>query len=497
MEEMTARPAGADASPHRLIGSSPGAGAVPEHNDILLLIGHGSKDAQGVAENRALAERLAERLRLPVETAFLEFADPPLIEGIAACAAREPRRVLALPLFLGAAGHQKNDVPVLIELARRRWPAIEFRYGVPLGAQHALVEALADRAAALAGTPELSETALLVVGRGSRDPESNSEVYKVARLLWEGRGYGWVETAFHSLTGPGVAAGIERCARLGARRVIVLPYLLFAGRICRTIGEQAIASGARFPGLEVLVAEHLGLHDGVLAAVEQRYQEIVDGTAAMTCDLCKYRNRFPGFEAEYGMPQRSDHQHGLRGVAHTHGVPSALDVLPPRYRNNQPSAAPMSAAPLVYDAEGRVDWARVWGGGDPNNPFCELALAGGPPHRGALLEPIAPDIVQADMDGYARVLDELERGIFQTTGLRAIERAAPGWIGVRCDSEEMAIWLLRAIVVENIAVRREGATIFLPAGPQFRIDGEIRNVVTALAKTHHYWQEHLMARGTR
>jgi sirohydrochlorin cobaltochelatase len=464
-------------------------------DDVLLLIGHGSQDTQGVAENRALAERLAERLRLPVETAFLEFADPPLIEGIAACAARRPRRVLALPLFLGAAGHQKNDVPALIELARRRWPAIEFRYGVPLGAQYALVEALADRAAALAGASEAAgETALLLVGRGSRDPESNSEVHKVARLLWEGRGYGWVETAFHSLTGPGVAAGVERCARLGARRVIVLPYVLFAGRICQTIGEQARAAGARLPGLEVLIAEHLGLHDGVLAAIEQRYQEIVDGTAAMTCDLCKYRNRFAGFEDEYGMPQRSDHQHGLRGVAHTHGVPIALDILPPRYQNSQPSAAPMSAAPLAYDAEGRVDWRRVWGGDNPNSPFCDLALAGGPPHRGTLLEPVAPDVVLADQQGYARVLDELERGIFQTTGLRSAESAAPGWVGVRCDGEEMAIWLLRAIVVENISVRREGATLFLPAGPQFQLEGEIRNVVTALAKTHHYWQEHLMAR---
>lgn len=59
----------------------------------------------------------------------------------------------------------------------------------------------------------------------------------------------------------------------------------------------------------------------------------------------------------------------------------------------------------------------------------------------------------------------------------------------------MALWLLRAIVVENICVRREGQTLFLPAGPDFRLEYEIKNVITVAAKTHHYWSEHIMAGG--
>ena len=62
-----------------------------------------------------------------------------------------------------------------------------------------------------------------------------------------------------------------------------------------------------------------------------------------------------------------------------------------------------------------------------------------------------------------------------------------------CENEEMALWLLRAILVENVSVRREGRTLFLPVGPAFRIDEEIKNVVTAVAKTHHYWAEHRYA----
>jgi sirohydrochlorin cobaltochelatase len=78
------------------------------------------------------------------------------------------------------------------------------------------------------------------------------------------------------------------------------------------------------------------------------------------------------------------------------------------------------------------------------------------------------------------------------TGLPVVTDGAPGWIGVVCDSEEMAIWLLRAIVVENVSVRREGTTLYLPAGPDFRLDGEIKNIITAVAKTYHYWKEHVL-----
>ncbi|MCB0187408.1 MAG: sirohydrochlorin chelatase, partial [Caldilineaceae bacterium] len=134
--------------------------------------------------------------------------------------------------------------------------------------------------------------------------------------------------------------------------------------------------------------------------------------------------------------------------------------MPPRYHNGAiVSAAPMGAAPLIYDDDGQVEWNRVWGKDDPDSPFCELALAGGPPHRGELLEPVNPADIQADWAGYGRVLAELTRGIQMTTGLRTRLSQAPGWIGVECHSEVMAIWLLRAIVVENVSVRREGAVL--------------------------------------
>jgi cation diffusion facilitator family transporter len=163
---------------------------------------------------------------------------------------------------------------------------------------------------------------------------------------------------------------------------------------------------------------------------------------------------------------------------------AASDILPPRYQINLPSAAPMGAADLKYDAEGNAAWDEIWTG------FCDLALAGGPPHRGTLLEPVNPEIIAADPEGYARVLSELERGIRMITGLSVIRSDTPGWIGLVCESEDMALWLLRAIIVENVSVRRENQILYFPAGPDFRLDKEIKNIITVIAKTTHYWKEH-------
>jgi sirohydrochlorin cobaltochelatase len=124
-------------------------------------------------------------------------------------------------------------------------------------------------------------------------------------------------------------------------------------------------------------------------------------------------------------------------------------------------------------------------------------LAGGPPHRGTLLEPVPPEIVAADPTGYQRVLAELERGVRLTTNLPAITDGSPGWIGIQCANEAMALWLLRAIIVENVSVRRENDVIYLPAGPHFRLEHEIKNVITVVAKTYHYWTEHITSQQSK
>ena len=76
------------------------------------------------------------------------------------------------------------------------------------------------------------------------------------------------------------------------------------------------------------------------------------------------------------------------------------------------------------------------------------------------------------------------------TDLVADASVHAGWISVDCVNRGTAAWLLRAITVENVSARCEGAILYLPAGPSYRLEKEIKNVITVIAKTSHYWFEH-------
>lgn len=145
-------------------------------------------------------------------------------------------------------------------------------------------------------------------------------------------------------------------------------------------------------------------------------------------------------------------------------------------------AAPMAAAPMKYAADGSVDWGSMW------ESFCALPRDGGPPHRPSRLE---PDLdADPDSPDYQRVVFEIARGVRAVSGLEA-EPWAPGWLALRCESAGMARWLSEAIADENVAARCDGPLLLVPAGPRYTLKGEIKSVITAVAKTSHYWREHL------
>jgi hypothetical protein len=159
-------------------------------------------------------------------------------------------------------------------------------------------------------------------------------------------------------------------------------------------------------------------------------------------------------------------------------------TLPAEYSNSREPVSPrsMGSAKLSSDEFGQVAWGEIW------TSFCDLAIAGGPPHRGRLLEAVDRTQVEMDLDRYHLVVREIRRGIEEASGLKTLESEAVGWVGIECEDEDMAAWMLRAIIAENVMVRREGRNLFVPAGPQFAVKREIKNVITTLAKTVRYWR---------
>jgi sirohydrochlorin cobaltochelatase len=192
------------------------------------------------------------------------------------------------------------------------------RLGRDLGIDPNLLEAAADRIAA-AAPADRSDALLVVVGRGTNDPDANSNIAKIARMLWEGLGFGWAETAFSGVAHPRVGAALDRAARLGFRRVVVFPYFLFTGVLVKRIYDETDQAALRFPEIAFVKATYLRDHPRVIDAFLDRIDECDTGEPAMNCQLCKYRTRIVGYEDALGAPQQGHHHHVRGGGAgHPH-----------------------------------------------------------------------------------------------------------------------------------------------------------------------------------
>lgn len=287
----------------------------------IMICGHGSRDEAAVSEFSQLATALRARFPdIPVESGFLEFARPILRDGFDKLVAQGCTRILAVPGMLFAAGHVKNDLPWEVNSFAAEVPDVKVEFGKELGIDPKLLKASQDRieeALAAAdrthGEVPRDDTLLVVVGRGTNDSDANSNVNKVARMLWEGTGVGWTEVAYSGVTSPLVDKGLAHCAKLGYKRIVVFPYFLFTGILVRRIYDWTDEAAAAHPDIQFVKAGYLNDHPQVIDSFVERVQNILDGDVAMNCQLCKYREQIIGFEDEVGAVQAGHHHH-VRGI---------------------------------------------------------------------------------------------------------------------------------------------------------------------------------------
>ncbi|TDB70618.1 uroporphyrinogen-III C-methyltransferase [Micromonospora sp. KC721] len=291
----------------------------------LVIVGHGTRSAAGVDQFAALVDRVRRRAAGSVgdvEGGFIELSRPPLTDAVTTLVTRGHRSLVALPLVLTAAGHGKGDIPAAMAREQARHPGLTYRYGRPLGPHPLLHTALQERIDTALSGADRADTWVALIGRGSTDPDANAEVAKVARLLWEGRGYAGVEPGFVSLAEPSVPAVLARLRRLGARRIVVAPYFLFAGVLPDRIVAQSQAFAAGHPDLDVRVADLIGDCDALADLVLERHAEALRGDIRMNCDTCAYRVLMPGFADKVGRPQTPhDHPDDPVGGHHHHHHP--------------------------------------------------------------------------------------------------------------------------------------------------------------------------------
>lgn len=256
----------------------------------LLIVGHGSRDPNANVEFESfVAAYRVTRPDIELAHGYVELAHPSLSTALRDLAQRADS-IVVLPLFLFAAGHVKNDIPLALSQARQDFPAVRFTVANALGVHPNLVQLAFERARpALEAAREATKTAVIVVGRGSSDPDANGDFCKVVRLLAEGRELGWVVPCFIGVTRPLFEETLELMARARPERIVVVPYFLFGGRLISKIREQVVAFQARYPWIKTDLAPHLGSDDRLLNVMDERLCDAMEGTRPLPCDTCQYR----------------------------------------------------------------------------------------------------------------------------------------------------------------------------------------------------------------
>ncbi len=296
-------------------------------NRPLLMIGHGSRDMQGRQGflDFAHAYQGLDSSR-PVVPCFLELTTPSIQEGVDQCVAQGYTEFSVLPILLFAARHNKFDVTNELDRAKARHPQIRFHYGRHFGITPAILELWHRRLADLDQPSEnnsmssipRSETVLLVVGRGSSDPDANGDVYKLARLLWEGSGYKTVEICFIGITHPRLEEGFHRARLFQPKRIIVLPYFLFTGVLVKKIFDITAQQQEQYPDISMTCLPEMGIQPELLSVLREREIETQLGQVQMNCELCKFRLAAVGDNTGHTHEHDHGHHHDHHHHNHNH-----------------------------------------------------------------------------------------------------------------------------------------------------------------------------------
>lgn len=272
---------------------------------VLLMVGHGSRNPSANRDFEELVAAYRElHPQLPIVHCYLELAEPVLSDALNDCA-KSFQEVVVQPLFLFAAGHTKNDIPLALDRARRDHPNVRFLVARTLGVHPSMVDLVNERIHAMlhsALRPESDEkqTALVVVGRGSSDPDANADFCKLVRLIGEGQKYTWILPCFIGIARPSVPEAIEFVARSRPERILVQPYFLFAGRLYQQLDAQLKDFEVRYPWIEIRLGAPLGFHAKLFSLIDERIREALEGSAPLPCDTCQYRVPISGVTEQVG-----------------------------------------------------------------------------------------------------------------------------------------------------------------------------------------------------
>ncbi|CAL2095730.1 Sirohydrochlorin cobaltochelatase [Tenacibaculum sp. 190524A02b] len=277
----------------------------------ILLCGHGSRREAAVASFKKLVRILKERYQdaYEVDYGFLEFNHPTYEAAVERMYLNGVRKIYALPVILFAGSHAKNDIPFELNTLQTYHDDLTISMAKHIGVSSFLLDLSVKRIQETEQklTPiDRKETCLVVVGRGTTDPDANSDVAKLTNMLWEGLGFGFATVGYSGTAYPNIKESLAMVDKLGFKRTIVIPFFFFTGVLLERIYD-AVTIMDQNSELEYVYTDPFGADELILKAFDERLEEAKNGVANMNCQLCKYRKQVVGFEEYLGQEQIGHH----------------------------------------------------------------------------------------------------------------------------------------------------------------------------------------------
>lgn len=233
------------------------------HSTTVFLCGHGSCDQRSQTAFLDLVERFRRFSAFRVVSGTLEFSERLLDEQIAAQVIVGHQLVL-LPMFLSPGVHVEEDLREALSRARHTFPQVSFYQAATLGEHEGMETLLAERVRPLLGR---TQTAVVLLGHGSRREEANLLLQELADGVWEQLG-GPLVTAAYWKVGPDLRQTLRELNGQGIRRVVIVPYFLSEGSTTERVDIEIERLCGEFPKMHILRDRAIGEDDRLLPLMQ-------------------------------------------------------------------------------------------------------------------------------------------------------------------------------------------------------------------------------------
>lgn len=239
--------------------------------EAVLYICHGSRVKEASDQAISFVKRCMEESDFPIqEYSFLELSEPSIKQGFVQCVQKGATIIHIIPVLLLTAAHAKIDIPEVLNQLAKEYPEIEIRYGRPIGVHEKMIDIVVEKIKK-SSLPYNSDLLVLLVGRGSSDPEVKQDLGKIAELVEAKLSGISVKDCYLTAAEPSFIEGIEYANASSYKNILVIPYLLFTGILMKSMTKtiQELAN----PNKIYELAPYLGYHPFIAAILNERLKE--------------------------------------------------------------------------------------------------------------------------------------------------------------------------------------------------------------------------------